>query len=564
MKLLQDFRTQDIVVSVTADAFDGDVTISADGSELEATGPANLVEGAAAELVVVLTAGNGEPISNERVTFESVAGNAVSPAVGITDPDGRVDVRVDVTSNAAEDTIRMIALDDTVATSHSFTISTDSLAFTALESGSEIPVGFARTAPGNAVAVTWTSQGQPVVGRALRLSTTAGRITDAQGTDVSTVVTDGGGRATAFVSSRSAGNARITVADAGDGEPSTHVDIEFVATTPAEVAIDASSSRVPAQGTSTITALVTDVDGNPVKGREVVFNSGDLKGGRLSPSSATSGSDGEASVTFTAGLDATELNEIELVATVQGTAIRDTMNLTVVERVINVTIGTSNDVIIESFGTQYAMPFVVQVADGGGTPLENADVTMSIRPIDYGFYGDPNVNSQGTSVASTYGKGWMALVDKQGFEQYEGPSDWLPDHWAISDFAIGCTGEDLNLNRILDNGEDRNGNGSLDPQDPASLAAVTEPGFATLVGGSLTTDSTGSGYFRMIYPASNSLWSYVEITARAQALGAEAEDSFRTILLLPASEVNDSASNPANANSPYGTNVGPGGCASDQ
>jgi len=557
LKLLQDFRTQDIVVTVSADEFDGEVTVSADGSELEATGPASLVEGADAELVVVLSAGNGEPISNERVTFESVEGNTVSPAIGITDPDGRVDVRVEITTGAAEDTIRMLALDDTVVTSHSFTISTDSLVFDTLESGSEIPVGFARTDESNAVAVTWTSQGVPVVARALRFSTTAGRVTDAAGDDVSTVTTDGAGRATVYVSSRSAGNARVTVSDDADGEPSTHVDVEFIATTPVAVAIDASSSRVPAQGTSTVTALVTDADGNPVKGREVVFNSGDLKGGRLSPSSATSGSDGEASVTFTAGLDATELDEIELVATVEGTTIRDAMRLTVVERVINVTIGTSNEVVIDSFGTQYAMPFVVQVADGGGTPLENAEVTMSIRPIDHGFYGNQGLsNSAGGFGGAAYGKGRMALVDTQGFEQYEGGSDWQADSWAMGDLSIGCISEDANLNRILDVGEDDNGNGSLDPQDPASLAAVRETGFATLVGGSLTTDSTGSGYFRMIYPASNSLWANVEITARAQALGAEAEDSFRTTLLLPASEANDKESLPANYNSPYGIVTG--------
>ena len=373
----------------------------------------------------------------------------------------------------------------------------------------------------------------------------------AEGRDVSIVETDDDGRATAYVSSRSAGNARVTVASAESGEPSTHIDVEFVATAPARVAIDASSTRVPAQGTSTVTALVTDEDGNPVKNAEVVFNSGDLKGGRLSPSSATSGSDGEASVTFTAGLDATELDEIELVATVQGTPHRDAMNLTVVERVINVTIGTSNDVIIESFGTQYAMPFVVQVADGGGTPLENADVTMSIRPINRGRFGGAS-----NGVGAAYGKGRMVLVDEKGLEFYQGDADWSPNAWAMSGFAIGCVSEDVIENRLLDVGEDTNNNGSLDPQDPASLAAVTEPGFATLVGGSLTTDSTGSGYFRMIYPASNSMWAYVEITARAQALGAEAEDSFRTVLLIPGSELTETDNVPANYNSPYGIGNG--------
>ena len=104
-------------------------------------------------------------------------------------------------------------------------------------------------------------------------------------------------------------------------------------------------------------------------------------------------------------------------------------------------------------------------------------------------------------------------------------------------------------------------NGVLDPQDPASLTVARDPSLATLSGGVLTTDSNGSGYFRMTYPASNALWAWVEITARAEALGAEAEDSFRTTLLLPASEANNSDSIPANIRSPYGVDRD---CSSDQ
>jgi len=591
LKLLQDFRTQDIVVTVTADDFEGDVSISADGSELEVAGPASLVEGADAELVVVLSAGNGEPISNERILFESVAGNRISPSSAVTDADGRVDVSVQVTTSALEDTIRMLALDDTVVASHSFTISTDSLAFDIPVEGREIPVGTTNPGEDNDVTVTWTRQGQPVAGRDLRFSSTAGRIAGS-----STVTTNAAGEATIRISSASAGSARLTVEDAATGEPSAQADIEFVATTPARVAIDASSSRVPSQGTSVITAFITDADGNPVKGREVVFGSGDLKGGRLSPSSATSGSDGEASVTFTAGADATTFEEIELVAEVQDTDIVDTMRLTVIERVLNVTIGTSNEVDIEGAGTQYAMPFVVQVADGSGTPLENAEVVMSVRPLDSGiynalrkdeagnFYVEQAFNAYGERVErAAYGKGSMELADDRGFQQRFGDDDWAPDHWVVSDLSVGCESEDRNLNRILDIMDDANGNyleddgpfageryepnedfnknGSLDPQDPASLTVARDPDAATLSGGVLTTDSNGSGYFRLTYPASNALWAHVEITARAEALGAEAEDSFRTTLLLPAVEANDKDSLPANARSPYGVDPD---CSTDQ
>jgi len=80
-------------------------------------------------------------------------------------------------------------------------------------------------------------------------------------------------------------------------------------------------------------------------------------------------------------------------------------------------------------------------------------------------------------------------------------------------------------------------------------------GYATISGGVLETDKNGSGFFELLYPASNSGWSRVEITARAQDLGAEAEDSFVTTLRLPVSEANATDSEPANAYSPYGIDL---------
>lgn len=534
LKLLQDFSRQDIVVTVSAGTFTGQVVVSADGSEIEISGPSNLVEGADAELAVTLTAGNGEPISNQTVNVTSAAGNTVSPAVAVTDADGRVDVTVGSTNG--NDTITVLALGETVNASHAFTVSTDSLSFRAADVAAELPVG----APHD-IDVFWTSQGQPVAGRPLRFAITAGQLLTP-----ATVMTDASGAARVRVASNSAGEARITVEDATDGEPSNRADVEFIATTPAQVEVDASSSRVPVRGTSTVLALVTDANGNPVKNSEVVFTSADLKGGQINPAFDRTGADGVASVTFTAGSEATEFEEIEIAAEVEGKSISDQMRLTVVERVLNVTIGTSNKVAnVDELSTQYFVPFVVQVADGGGTPLEGADVSLSIAPI-------------------SYRKGWMALNDDRGVEYNGQDEDWTADHWAMSEISIGCPSEDLNGNRVLDvdaagNTEDNNGNGSLDPQDPASLSGITDGG---LIGGTLTTDGNGSGYFRMIYPASNSLWAYVEITARAKALGAEAEDSFRTNLLLPASESDDQDTLPSNHTSPYGIDVTT--CTSDE
>lgn len=530
LKLPQDFQNQEIVVTVSADSYSSDVRVTALGSRLEVTGPATLVAGDQAELVIRLIAGNEEPIANQLVSVSSTAGNTISPAEAVTDPDGQVSVLVG-TENS-DDTVLLSALNATVSATHDFEVSADQLRFAGNLSDSELPVG-----QNSNVVVTWTTGGAPVTGQSLSFSITAGSITSA-----STVTTNQAGQASINILSNSAGPAKLSVEATGTGKPKTSVDLEFVATVASDVSIDASTSLVDTKETSTITALVTDALGNPVKNQEVDFNSSDLKGGQLNPASAITNSAGIASVTFTAGANATDVDAIEIASTVKGTAITDSLFLTVFKRSLNVTMGTSNEVLIKPLGTQYAMPFIVQVADGSGTPLENATVKLTVRPL-------------------SYGKGHMELVDKNGQTREQvtedGSDDFTPDQWRTASDSIQCPTEDINGNRSLDTvgavNEDTNNNGSLDPQDPASLTAVDGAAeYATLNGGSLTTDTNGSGYFELLYPASNSAWAHVEITARAEALGSEAEDTFRTVLPLPASEINAVDVSPANDVSPYG------------
>jgi len=525
LKLPQDFQNRDIIVTVSSGTFSAEVKVRAQGSKLEVSGPDTLVSGDKAELVISLVAGNGEPISNQVVTITSGVGNSIEPALAVTDPDGRVSVLVG-TENS-NDTVQITALNETVHVSHMFEVAADVLKFADGIRDAELPVSTE-----NVITVVWTSQAVPVVGRELRFSTTAGEIVGD-----SVVTTNLLGQATIGIRSSSAGPAQLTVEAADDGRPTTSIDVEFVATVPAKVAIDASSTRVHASETSTVMALVTDANGNPVKNMIVDFNSVDLKGGQLNPASSKSNSAGVASVTFTAGDNATEVDDIGIVARVKNTTFIDMLKLTVVKRALNVTIGTSNEINIKPLGTQYALPFIVQVADGSGTPLENATVKLSVRPINFL-------------------KGQMVLVNSAGRTLLEDPEDWSSDSWARGVPMGGetiCASEDTNGNRILDAGEDINGNGSLDPQDPATIIAVEGDEYATIEGGSLSTDKNGSGFFELLYPASNSEWATVEITARAEALGAEADDSFTTVLHLPASEVKAKDELPANYVSPYGS-----------
>lgn len=532
LRVPQDFINRDIIVSVSAGGFSTALTVTTFGTTLEVQGAdRSVVQGGSLDVDFTLTAGDGEPIANRPIFLSSEAGNTFTPAVPVTDQNGNVAVSIDTAMGA--DTITYAALDDpTLTGSFPLSVSSDELSFSTVANGTEFEVNTSNT-----ITVEWMSGGQPVVNGPLRVSTSAGEILGA-----SVLFTDANGRVEVPISSPSAGAARLSVQDATDGAPFSAFDLLFIATTPAQLDMSSTSTRVFVdEDRAEITALVRDANGNPVKDQEVIFTADDLRGGQLSPSASITNSDGEASTTFIAGSNATEIDAIEIVGTVQGTNISGTVNLSVVERRLNVTLGAGSMLQQDELLTQNIRNMVVQVADGSGTAIANASVSLTITPIDYG-------------------KGRMTLVDDSGQPApADGDDSWTPSGWARivgTPYSVNCNAEDTNLNRTLDTGEDINGNGSLDPQDPAVLVPVEGDNFATLTGGGmLVTDENGIGFFRMIYPKSNSNWSQVLVTARATALGTEAQDELEMSLLSLVDDINDPLVTPPNLRSPYGTTL---------
>ncbi len=529
LNLGRDYTNQDIVVTAVSGGSMGSVVITARGSTVEISGQDTLIAGDVANLSATLVAGNGEPIANQEINFISMAGNSITTPRTTTDANGQISLQVD--SSLGSDVITATALDGTAVTTFSLTVASDILEFISPSANAEIVVGVIST-----LAVRWESEGASVAGEDLRFSLTAGQII---GNPV--VTTDADGEASVQFISNSAGPATVSVAAVQGESLETQRQFEFVATTPSELRLSASATRVPAGETSRLTALVVDANGNPVKNAEVIFSSPDLRGGQINPASAMSNSDGLATVTFTAGALATEFEAIQILANIANLNFADSVSLTAVERVLNVTVGTTSLIRAINGETQYSLPFVVQVADGSGSPLEGASVELSVRPLNYG-------------------KGFFRIVDANGLLLEEhlalNPGqNFSGDRWALRSMNhTVCGAEDINGNRLLDAGEDINGNGSLDPQDPAVVApdSVNSP---TLENGSITTDATGSGFFAVIYPQSNALWAEVEITARAKGLGAEAEAKFRTSLSVLAAELDDVNTSLPNQTSPYGTSV---------
>jgi hypothetical protein len=321
--------------------------------------------------------------------------------------------------------------------------------------------------------------------------------------------TNGSGVATIYVSSNNAGPSTLTAFVSGG--PTTSRSVNFVATTPASIALQASPTSIgPNDGSqttqqqSTITAVVRDANNNLVKGKVIRFSiEQDNSGGTLTTATATTDDLGRASTTYVSSAATTAQDGVELRATVdENNAITTTVFLTVSQSALFVRLGTGND--IEGVGvTQYDKKYTVMVTDAGGNAVQGASIIVSLNPVGY---------AKGNYVA-------------------------CGDDWCTS-YTATCPSEDLNENGILDSGEDANGNLQLTPGNVVSVPS------------SVTTGADGTFEFSVIYPETYANWVQVRLSARTSVAGTESIDT--VFFWLPASA--EDMSN--NSEAPPGGNVG--------
>jgi hypothetical protein len=189
-----------------------------------------------------------------------------------------------------------------------------------------------------------------------------------------------------------------------------------------------------------------------------------------------------------------------------------------------IVLGTTN-VLYTPTELQYSKPFVVQVTRENEHPAAGANVTITVVPV-------------------RYFKGEYSGVDTD--------NDMVLDAWGLF-YSAGCAAEDINLNSILDPGEDINGNGRLEPtfaatvdSHPTLLPTVTQGT------GSLVTNQDGFGYFVITYPRSEANWSQVQLTATANVDGTEKNEIYTATLSLLAEDLTYPYSPPGGVNSRYG------------
>ncbi|CAN0285849.1 unnamed protein product, partial [Chrysoparadoxa australica] len=196
----------------------------------------------------------------------------------------------------------------------------------------EVPLGQTQT-----ITVQWRQENTPVVGQNVTFSASRGVIAGN-----ATVVTDAEGQASIDISANNAGISSIT-ASASDGSGNVLVSaltqIEFIATTPHTLIADASPDIIGPDGqTSTISAVVRDVDGNLVKNSVVNFSVSDVSTGFVSPSQATTDSKGIATTVFTSGSVSTQDAVVVTAFVADDPAIDDEVVLTLGARAFDISL----------------------------------------------------------------------------------------------------------------------------------------------------------------------------------------------------------------------------------
>jgi hypothetical protein len=489
-----DRSIRDITVTVRAGGVSKDVVIPVVGTTVTVAGDSSIILGGTTTFTARAVDSAGQPIPNAPLTLSSALGNGLSATSLTTNSQGAATF-VYAASRSGLDTLTISGLG---ATSASFiSVSSDEFRFVGPANGTLIPIGV-----GQPVVVRFLSGGAPVAGATINFSTTRGIVNPAS------VVTGADGAAVTTVLSSSSGPANI-VAQAPGAQ--TTLPVTFVATNPATLILQANPGAVPPNlagstaSQSTLQAKVRDAAGNPVAGRIVNFTAiVDGSQGIISPGSSVTDASGIATAQFIPGSLTTAGNGVVIQATVPGTGVVGTANLTVSTQALFISIAEGNTIANLDENT-YEKPFSVYVTDVNGAPAVNRVVTLSVWADEY---------AKGTLVF--FGDKWVP-----------GTVTW-------------CINEDTNRNGILDGGEDTNGNGKLEPGLPVAISPAT-----------VTTDNTGFAQFKLQYGENFALWADTTITARAVVGGTESVSTRKYFLLMSAPDATNEAT-PANARSPWG------------
>lgn len=513
-------ENRDIVVTASTSDFQQSQTISVVGSEVVIDGASSIIVNDTVELTIRVQDSDGVPLASQDVVVVAENGNVDSTST-TTGANGQAVVNYTGTVSGL-DTITATSLNADGAIE--ITVQQDEFSFTTLPD-EEVALGEDIT-----LTVTWNKDGVAFEGGEVTFTASRGSISG----DSSTT-TDANGEASFVLASNNAGLSSITATgtDNDDNQVSARAEIEFIATEPATLIVDASPDIIGPDGqTSTITAVVRDSSGNLVKGAVVNFNVDDVSTGSISPSESTTDNSGIATTVFTSGAVTGEDAVVITAEVTESADISDTVTLTVGNRAFDISLGTGN--LIESpDNSTYLKEFAVFVTDSVGQPVSDVELTVSATPVKFANGGE----------------------FRKGFWQWDEDVEvWV----AITE--VSCSNEDINANGLLDLGDDEtNGDGTLDNADDSNGNGILEAGedlnddtFLTpgIIGsvsfneGIDTTDENGQATIELRYPREYAPWYDAEITVFAQSTGSEASASAQFTFTAAAEDLDDEGVSP--------------------
>ncbi|WP_342118604.1 Ig-like domain-containing protein [Pseudoduganella sp. OTU4001] len=504
-------------------------TVAVVGTTVKVTANPTVNVGSSTDVTVKLTDSAGNALANKPVTFSSTANTLAVKGGGtaVTDAGGQLTLRYTATAVPAggKDVITVRSMGESASTevlvsSANFTVATVSGAAVA-NINTCIPL---RVHSDNA--------GAPTSGSVMVASSRGTVYTDAACTSPQSVgVPLSGGDAVLYVRATSPGIATLTANIVGGG--TAQGALEFVApllasstiTVQSDPAVVGANTVGSTSQQATIRAVVRDgtAANNLVKNAVVTFSIvSDASGGSLTqPAQVATGSDGSASVSYIAGTSATALDGVVISAQLQGASTASaTTRLTVSKKSLFISAGTGREVATPSV-TTYSKEYTVLVVDASGNAVPGVNVTASVWPRHFR-------------------KGSLVFPLPDGPWTLPFRADTVNGVTTLT-LPFACPNEDANRNGVLDSGEDRNGNGRLDPGIPV---AVTSSG---------TTNAEGRATVTLTYARDRALWTGVDLTIRGQVSGSEATYvSYIPILPGASPDYTAATSAPPGAISPYG------------
>lgn len=292
-------------VSATVGGFTSNVSVAftagAANSVAVSAAPATVgTAGTSTVTALVLDASNN-PVVGEAVTFAFTAKGSGLPTLGSTtatsNANGLAVVSYKAGANAGTDTISATTSNAKVGVVSiiSSAAATVVNGITVTTGATSIPSGGAATGGTTAVRATVVdTNGAAASGVTVNFSTSAGTLSSAS------AVTDSAGIAqVTLTSSNNLGTAMI-IANA-DGFVAS-ASVTFTSSNPSSITLLSGTNSLTTGGTSTLTAVVLDANGNAVANETVTFVfTANPSGASLSAATATTSVNGIASVLYTAG-----------------------------------------------------------------------------------------------------------------------------------------------------------------------------------------------------------------------------------------------------------------------